>query len=62
MSAETIHKSNHKDKHNLILGAQNVRNAQQRSQLYRENRIILGDKHYIDEDLLYRPTYKSLAL
>lgn len=43
-------------------GPQNVRNAQQRSQMFRENNKRLGLKHYVDEDLLFTPTYDSMAL
>lgn len=44
------------------LGPQNVRNAQQRSQMFRENRQKIGLNHYVDEDLLFTPTYDSMAL
>ena len=43
-------------------GPQNVRNAQQRSQMFRENNQKIGLKHYVDEDLLFTPTYDSMAL
>jgi hypothetical protein len=49
------------DKH-YSLGPQNIRDAQQRSQMFRENRQVLGTSHYVDEDLLFEPTYNSVAL
>jgi len=61
-SRETDVKPHHPEKTDLILGAQNARNAQMRSQLFRENRQMLGTKQYNDEDLLYIPTYHQLAL
>ncbi len=51
----------HDDKH-YSLGPQNARNAQQRSQMFRENRQKIGLHHYVDEDLLFKPTYNSMAL
>jgi hypothetical protein len=45
-----------------LRGPQNIRNAQQRSQMFRENSKKLGTTHYIDEDLLFTPTYDSMAL
>ena len=46
----------------FTLGPQNARNAQQRSQMFRENRIKLGSKQYNDEDMLYHPSYAEAAL
>lgn len=51
-----------KDDVNYSLGPQNARNAQQRSQMFRENRQKIGLIHYNDEDLLFNPTYSELAL
>ncbi len=51
-----------KDDKHYSLGPQNARNAQQRSQMFRENRQKIGLHHYVDEDLLFRPTYDSMAL
>ena len=51
-----------KDDVNYSLGPQNARNAQQRSQMFRENRQKIGLIHYNDEDLLFNPTYSKLAL
>lgn len=44
------------------LGPQNARNAQQRSQMFRENRQKIGLLHYNDEDLLFQPTYEAISL
>lgn len=49
------------EKRDTILGIQNARNAQQRSQMFRENRQY-GIDNYTDEDLLYEPTYEQQAL
>ncbi len=46
----------------ISLGPYQIRNAQQRSQMFRENRQKMGVEHYIDEDLLFTPTYNTLAL
>ncbi len=45
-----------------LQGPQHMRNAQQRSQLFRDNVKKMGIKHYMDEDLLFTPTYDSMAL
>jgi hypothetical protein len=44
------------------IGPQNVRNVQQRSQMFHDNNRKIGLKHYVDEDLLFTPTYDSMAL
>lgn len=51
-----------KDDKHYSLGPQNARNAQHRSQMFRVNRQKIGLDHYVDEDLLFEPTYESVAL
>ncbi len=46
-----------------LLGPQHIRNKQQRSQQFLENRNSIGDMtQYNDEDLLYDPTYLTVGL
>lgn len=47
---------------NYSLGPQNIRDMQQRSQMFRVNRQALGTKQYIDEDLLLDSSYKKMAV
>jgi hypothetical protein len=61
-SLETKPKPRYEEKFDRIIGAQNARNAQQRSQMFEKNRKLLGTVHYNDEELLYSPTYAQLAL
>jgi hypothetical protein len=63
MSAESILRGlPGKDSPLFTVGPQKARNAQQRSQMFRENHIKLGSEHYNDEDMLGSPTYEQLAL
>lgn len=47
----------------FVLGAQNARDQQERSQLFDKNRKqVMSGTHYVDEDLLLDTTYDHLAL
>lgn len=59
---KSVSSPNDKDDPYYTMGPQNIRNAQQRSQMFRENRQKIGIDHYNDEDLLLEPTYLSVAL
>lgn len=50
------------DGKHYTIGPSNVRDVQQRSDMFRINRQKIGDKHYVDEDLLFTPTYAEMAL
>lgn len=41
---------------------QNLRNKQLRAELFEENKMVMGSKHYLDEDLLLVPNYQEVAL